>query len=106
MPRRAWMPGSSPGMTILDFRTRASRKPTPWRGDGVRDMTGRPLLDWRGWGVFLPAGFVLLVVLPLMNAWAAAGSAFSLPNYLVPLLRQYACYAILGLSLHLVWCYA
>jgi urea transport system permease protein len=69
-------------------------------------MTGRSLLDWRGWAAFLAIGFVLLVVLPLMNAWASPGSAFSLPNYLVPLLGKYACYAILALSLDLVWGYA
>jgi len=67
---------------------------------------GRSLLDWRGWTGFLAIGFILLVVLPLMNAWAAPGSAFSLPNYLVPLLGKYACYAILALSLDLVWGYA
>ncbi len=64
------------------------------------------LMDRRGWAVFLAVGFVLLVVLPLMNAWAAPASAFSLPNYLVPLLGKYACYAILALSLDLVWGYA
>ncbi len=69
-------------------------------------MAGRSLMGWRGWAVFLAAGFVLLVVLPLMNVWAAPGSALSLPNYLVPLLGKYACYAILALSLDLVWGYA
>src|SRR5205085_9868285 len=54
----------------------------------------RSLLDWRGWAAFLAIGFILLVVLPAMNAWAAPGSTFSLPNYLVPLLGKYACYAI------------
>src|SRR5260370_9248666 len=69
-------------------------------------MTGRSLMDWRGWAVFLAAGFVLLVVLPLMNVWAAPGSALSLPNYLVPLLGKVACYGIPALSLDLVWGYA
>src|SRR5258707_6923596 len=69
-------------------------------------MAGRSLMGWRGWAVFLAAGFVLLVVLPLMNVWAAPGSALSLPNYLVPLLGKYACYAILALSLDLIWGYA
>jgi urea transport system permease protein len=63
-------------------------------------------MDWRGWSAFLASGFILLVALPAMNAWAAPGSAFSLPNYLVPLLGKYACYAILALSLDLVWGYA
>src|ERR1700736_5819931 len=64
------------------------------------------LLTPRGWAWFLGVGAVLIVGLPLMNAWAAPGSAFSLPNYLVPLLGKYACYAILALSLDLVWGYA
>src|ERR1700736_4022266 len=64
------------------------------------------LLTPRGWAWFLGVGAVLIVGLPLMNAWAAPGSAFSLPNYLVPLLGKYLCYALLALSLDLVWGYA
>src|SRR5919204_3663600 len=55
---------------------------------------------------FLAIGAVLLVLVPALNLLPAPGSALHLPNYLVPLLGKYACYAILALSLDLVWGYA
>src|SRR5205085_5633835 len=48
----------------------------------------------------------LLVAVPLLNLWVPAGSAAALPDYLVPLLGKYLCYALLALSLDLVWGYA
>jgi urea transport system permease protein len=60
----------------------------------------------RFWGAFLGIFFVLIVVVPLLNAAVPASSPFHLADYLVPLLGKYACYAILALSLDLVWGYA
>jgi urea transport system permease protein len=60
----------------------------------------------RFWGAFLGIGFVLIVLVPLCNVALPAGSPFHLADYLVPLLGKYACYAILALSLDLVWGYA
>ncbi|MBI1778408.1 MAG: urea ABC transporter permease subunit UrtC [Proteobacteria bacterium] len=68
-------------------------------------MFGR-LFDARSWAVLLGLGLVLLVVVPLANLALPATSPLHLPNYLVPLLGKYACYAILALSLDLVWGYA
>ncbi|HEX6959310.1 MAG TPA: urea ABC transporter permease subunit UrtC [Ferrovibrio sp.] len=65
-----------------------------------------PLLSPRGWAAFLGVGFVLIVLVPLANLLPPAGAAVHLPDYLVPLLGKYACYAILALSLDLVWGYA
>jgi urea transport system permease protein len=65
-----------------------------------------PLLSLRGWAAFLGIGFVLIVLVPLLNVLPSSGSALHLPDYLVPLLGKYACYAILALSLDLVWGYA
>src|SRR5690606_23790408 len=65
-----------------------------------------PLLSRRGWAAFLALGFVLIVLVPLLNLLPGSGSAAHLPDYLVPLLGKYACYAILALSLDLVWGYA
>jgi urea transport system permease protein len=63
-------------------------------------MTGiAGLLDRRGWAGFLLLGAVLVLLLPLLNA-------LPLPDYLVPLFGKYACYALLALSLDLVWGYA
>ena len=64
------------------------------------------ILSPRGWCWFLAVGAVLIIGVPLLNALPAAGSALSLPDYLVPLLGKYACYALLALSLDLVWGYA
>jgi urea transport system permease protein len=64
------------------------------------------LLDRRGWTAFLLVGIVLGVALPLLNALPAPGSPLRLPDYLMPLFGKYACYALLALSLDLVWGYA
>lgn len=66
----------------------------------------KPLLSRTGWAAFLAIGFVLIVVVPLLNILPGRGSMMQLPDYLIPLLGKYACYAILALSLDLVWGYA
>jgi len=63
------------------------------------------LLDRRGWAAFFGLGAVLVLVVPLLNLLPAS-SPLQIPNYLVPLLGKYACYAILALSLDLIWGYA
>jgi urea transport system permease protein len=68
-------------------------------------MTHPRLLDARGWAAFLLVGLILIVGLPLLNALPNS-SAVHLPDYLVPLFGKYACYALLALSLDLVWGYA
>src|SRR5216683_1066820 len=64
------------------------------------------LLTPRGWAWFLGLGAVLVIGVPLLNAVPPAGAALQLPDYLVPLLGKYLCYALLALSLDLVWGYA
>ncbi|HEX7969206.1 MAG TPA: urea ABC transporter permease subunit UrtC, partial [Stellaceae bacterium] len=64
------------------------------------------LLTPRGWAWFLGAGAVLVIGVPLLNALPASGSALRLPDYLVPLFGKYLCYALLAVSLDLVWGYA
>jgi urea transport system permease protein len=66
----------------------------------------KPLLDRRGWSAFLAIGFVLIVIVPLLNLLPGRGSMMQVPDYLIPLLGKYACYAILALALDLVWGYA
>jgi urea transport system permease protein len=46
------------------------------------------------------------VAVPILNLWVASNSAVALPDYLVPLLGKYLCYALLALSLDLIWGYA
>ena len=60
----------------------------------------------RFWLRFSLAGAALLVLVPLLNRGVAPDSPFALPDYLVPLFGKYLCYAILALSLDLIWGYA
>src|SRR5205823_11179808 len=49
---------------------------------------------------------VLLALVPVLNRGVGHASPLAVPDYLVPLLGKYLCYAILALSLDLVWGYA
>jgi urea transport system permease protein len=60
--------------------------------------------DRRFWRGFIAAGVVLCLLVPLLNA-LPDGSALHLPNYMIPLLGKYLCYAVLALALDLVWGY-
>ena len=64
------------------------------------------LLSPQGWIWFLGVGALLIVVVPVLNALPSATSVAQIPDYLIPLLGKYACYALLALSLDLVWGYA
>src|SRR6201981_3996898 len=58
------------------------------------------------WASFLGCGIVLALVVPALNFWMPPGSPAALPDYLVPLLGKYLSYALLALSLDLIWGYA
>jgi urea transport system permease protein len=58
------------------------------------------------WLTFTLCGLVLGLGVPLLNRWIAPDSPFAVPDYLVPLFGKYLCYAILAISLDLVWGYA
>src|ERR1700749_605740 len=60
----------------------------------------------RFWLTFGLCGVILGIGIPLLNLWVAPTSPFAVADYLVPLLGKYLCYAILALSLDLVWGYA
>jgi urea transport system permease protein len=62
-------------------------------------------LDRTGWiflGMVLTAGFLI----PILNLWVPAGSFGHVPDYLVPLLGKYLCFALLAISIDLIWGYA
>jgi urea transport system permease protein len=68
----------------------------------TRNSTWSP----RFWAGFAACGIVLGVAVPLLNLWVPPSAAIALPDYLVPLLGKYLCYALLALSLDLIWGYA
>ena len=58
------------------------------------------------WAGFVACAIVLAVAVPILDLWVPPNSAVALPDYLVPLLGKYLCYALLALSLDLIWGYA
>jgi urea transport system permease protein len=64
------------------------------------------VLDARGWAAFAALTVAAVAAVPLLNLALPPGSPFRLPDYMVPLLGKYACYAILALAMDLVWGYA
>jgi urea transport system permease protein len=69
-------------------------------------VNGTRLFTPLGWAAFLLVGLALLVGVPALNLWLQPGSALHLPTYLIPLLGKYVCFALLALSLDLVWGFA
>jgi urea transport system permease protein len=62
-------------------------------------------IDRTGWiflGLVIAAGFLI----PALNLFVPAGSFFHVPDYLVPLLGKYLCFALLAISIDLIWGYA
>ena len=55
------------------------------------------------WTGFIAVGVALALIVPALNLWLPASSPFAIPDYVVPLLGKYLCYAILALSLDLIW---
>ena len=60
----------------------------------------------RFWAGFALCGIALIVAVPILNLWVPSSVAIAIPDYLVPLLGKYLCYALLALSLDLIWGYA
>lgn len=68
-------------------------------------LAKRMLEHERGGRVLLQVLFALLILVPVANLWVPEGSAFHVSTYTVTLLGKYLCYALLALSLDLVWGY-
>ncbi|MEE7477170.1 urea ABC transporter permease subunit UrtC [Methylobacterium hispanicum] len=67
-------------------------------------MTRTRLIDPKGW-IFLAALAAFCLVVPLLNLGVSEGSGLHLPTYLVSLFGKYLAFALLALSLDLVWGY-
>jgi urea transport system permease protein len=59
----------------------------------------------RGAIVFLSAVACIAIVVPVLNLALPPTSALYVPTYLVALFGKYACYALLALSIDLIWGY-
>jgi urea transport system permease protein len=60
----------------------------------------------RGWAALLIAAAVLMGVPPLLNSALPASSPLHLPDHLIPLFGKFICYAMVALSIDLIWGYA
>ena len=70
-------------------------------------MSGSPLiraLD-RGAVVFLVLLAAIAILVPALNLLLPPSSALHVPTYLVALMGKYVCYALLALSIDLIWGY-
>jgi len=60
----------------------------------------------RAWIAICAVLAAAALVVPLSNAFAPAGSTLHFPDYLVPILGKFMCFAMVALALDLVWGYA
>jgi urea transport system permease protein len=65
----------------------------------------RQLHTPRQWAAFAGLAALLLGVVPALNHALPQGSALHLPDYLVPLLGKFLCFALVAIAMDLVWGY-
>jgi urea transport system permease protein len=63
------------------------------------------ILDGRA-AIFLVVILGIAILVPVLNLLVPASSPFHVPNHVVPLLGKYLCYALLAVSIDLIWGYA
>ena len=70
-------------------------------------MTSRPLIRLfdRSAAIFLIALAAIAIIVPVLNLAVPQASALHVPTYLVALFGKYLCYALLALSIDLIWGY-
>ena len=73
----------------------------PHRGLLARALPGSPAAA----ATVLVVALLFAVIVPVMNAQVRDTSPLHLPDYMIPLIGKYLCYAILALALDLVWGY-
>src|SRR5580658_102118 len=56
------------------------------------------------WGIAI-AAIVILLVLPALNAFVPESSAFHISDFTINLYGKYLCYAVLAISVDLLWGY-
>ena len=68
-------------------------------------LTKRLLLNDRGGAIVLALIALMLVIVPILNLVVPASSVFHLSTFTVTLLGKFLCYALLALSVDLIWGY-
>src|SRR6202167_1619797 len=78
------------------------------QGPCGRSMTAHILIRSidRGATIFLIVVALTAILVPVLNLAVPAASNFYIPTYLVALFGKYACYALLALSIDLIWGFA
>jgi urea transport system permease protein len=64
-----------------------------------------PLHSPGGWLVFMALAMVGLVLIPVLNVVLPPSSALHVPNYIIPLLGKFLCFALVALAMDLIWGY-
>ena len=59
----------------------------------------------KGASIFLTICLIAAVLVPILHLFVPPSSAFHVPVYLVALWGKYVCYALLALSIDLIWGY-
>lgn len=65
----------------------------------------RPFFSRRGWGVFVACLGVAAICVPWLST-TPEDSFLHIPEYLVPLLGKFVCFAIVALAMDMLWGYA
>ena len=64
------------------------------------------LLTDRGGRILLSVLLVLIIAVPILNLWVPENSPFHVPTFVVSLLGKYLAFALLALSVDLIWGFA
>ncbi len=59
----------------------------------------------RGWLLLIILALSGLVIIPALNLLPATGSMLHLPDYMIPLLGKFLCFALVALAMDLIWGY-
>jgi urea transport system permease protein len=65
----------------------------------------RSMFTGKAWTGVLAATIVVCVLVPILNLWVPASSAFHMSEYAVLLIGKIMCYAICALAMDLIWGY-
>ncbi|HCO11677.1 MAG TPA: urea ABC transporter permease subunit UrtC, partial [Desulfonauticus sp.] len=59
----------------------------------------------RAWVLTLLLASIMVIVIPILNVVVPEDSVLHIPEYLIPLLGKFLCYALVALAMDLIWGY-